>query len=74
MTFFEEVTESLREWTEKPQPASYKAAGKVIQCTHCNLSIFTRHKVVMRGPLSWALVCTSCSAVRWFADQPAMVQ
>lgn len=74
MSFFEEVAESVRQWSERPQPASFKAAGKVIHCTHCNTQFFTKHKVVMRGPLSWALVCTSCSAVRWFADQPATIE
>jgi hypothetical protein len=74
MSFFDEVTESLREWTERPQAATYKAGGKTIQCTHCDMQIFTRHKVVMRGPLSWALVCAHCSAVRWFADEPTVVK
>ena len=74
MGFFEEVAESIKEWGEKPQPMSYKAVGKVITCTHCTLTVFTKHRVVTRGPLTYALVCTNCSAVRWFADAPAPVQ
>lgn len=62
---------------------SYTAAGKQIQCSHCDHGEFECQKVLMntRGVtffnLDWlnraatALTCTKCGRVEWFKIEPS---
>lgn len=63
----------------------YSVAGKQVKCTHCGGEDFDRGRAMLNTTgltffgLDWAnreanlLICTTCSAVRWFLEVPERV-
>jgi uncharacterized protein (DUF983 family) len=72
MNVLEQLAESFRKMIKKEPPASYSAAGKPVVCGHCGSGTFSRQRVLVRGPLSHCLVCTSCGLAMWFETAPAV--
>jgi len=70
MSVLEQLSESFREMVKKRPPSSYVAAEKQVVCVHCGSETFTSHRVLVRGPLSFCLVCTKCSLAMWFETSP----
>jgi predicted nucleic-acid-binding Zn-ribbon protein len=64
-----------------PRAESFRAAGKQIECPHCENILFHRRKVSLNTAFSslvsleWAdreasvLVCANCSRIEWFYDE-----
>jgi DNA-directed RNA polymerase subunit RPC12/RpoP len=70
VNILEQLGESFKEMVTKEPPASYLAAGKRVVCGHCSSEIFSKKRVLVRGPLSYCLVCTKCSLAIWFENAP----
>jgi hypothetical protein len=70
MNVLEQLAESFREMVKKEPPASYSAAGMPVACGHCGSGTFSRQRVLVRGPLSHCLVCTTCGLAMWFESAP----
>jgi len=70
MNAINKLTKSFKEMVKKEPPSSYIAAGKLIVCGHCGSEIFNGRRVLVRGPLSYCLVCTKCSLAMWFEIAP----
>jgi predicted nucleic-acid-binding Zn-ribbon protein len=63
-----------------PKAESFRAAGKQIECPHCENILFHKKKVSLNTALSslvnleWTdreasvLVCANCSRIDWFYD------
>jgi predicted nucleic-acid-binding Zn-ribbon protein len=63
-----------------PKAESFRAAGKVVECPHCENILFHKRKISLNTALSsfisleWAdreacvLVCGNCSRIEWFYD------
>jgi len=73
MNVFEQLADTFKEMVTKEPPASYTAGGKPVACGHCGSDIFFKQRVLVRGPLSYCLVCTKCSLAMWFEAAPARV-
>ena len=63
-----------------PRPRQYRAAGKLVECRHCENTLFHKRKASLNTALSsltnteWTdeqacvLKCAHCSRLEWFAD------
>jgi hypothetical protein len=72
----------LKGAAEAMGPGSYSAAGIKITCPHCKNDTFERQEALLntRGStlvnLDWldksgtALICTRCSLIQWFGEEP----
>jgi transcription elongation factor Elf1 len=72
MNVLEQLAESFRDMVKKEPPASYAAAGKPVACCHCGSGTFSSQRVLVRGPLSHCLVCTTCGLAMWFETAPVV--
>jgi len=70
MNIFKRLAESFKEMVVKEPPSSYYAAGIQVICGHCGSEKFKKKRVLVRGPLSYCLVCTKCSLAIWFETAP----
>ena len=70
MNVLEQLAEGFRDMVKKEPPASYSASGKPVVCGHCGSGTFSSHRVLVRGPLSHCLVCTTCGLAMWFELPP----
>jgi uncharacterized protein (DUF983 family) len=70
MNVLHQLADSFKEMVTKEPPASYVAAGKQVVCSHCGSVIFSGRRVLVRGPLSYSLVCTKCGLAMWFETAP----
>ena len=65
-----------------PDPRSFRAGDRSIRCPHCQSILFYDRKVSLSTSFSaitnteWAdseaaaLVCSNCSRIEWFLDDP----
>lgn len=64
------------------EPEAVVLAGKPLTCGHCGAHTFHKRVVVMPGPAASAFgfaavaprascyICSECTLVHWFADEP----
>ncbi len=67
----------------KPKAESFRAAGKLVECPHCENILFHKKKFSLNTAMSsltgteWTdreacvLVCANCSRIEWFYDDLA---
>jgi len=80
--FFNAVKAGLAGFTEGTEPAEYSIAGHTVRCPHCGHSKFTPGSALLNTAgrtffkVDWAdpgatiLVCSECSRIEWFAQEP----
>ena len=64
----------------RPKAESFRAAGKLVECRHCENILFHKRKASLSTALTalvnleWTdreacvLVCANCSRIEWFYD------
>ena len=85
MSFFDSVRASFRGAGKGGAPQAFVAGGRKITCPHCSNDRFTRRAAMLNTRLAtffeldWvnrssiALVCSNCSMIQWFGEEPQPV-
>lgn len=70
---------------EDTAPHIFQINGKPINCTHCGNTQFFKKQILLNTPgmtffsLDWAnktastLICTKCSQIIWFNEEPGVI-
>ncbi len=71
---------AAKAFVSDPKAESFRAAGKLVECRHCENTLFHKKKASLNTAFSslagteWAdkevcvLVCANCSRMEWFYD------
>ena len=80
--FFNAVKAGFAAFREGTQPREYTIAGRPIRCPHCGERTFIPGSALLNtagatlvnldwlNPSATILICSECSRIEWFAQEP----